>query len=87
MKDLASPELCAEKRPAQKGNDEEQTDSKSVYKTMHLVDKVFNCPPLFKKQEPREDQSFCSKQFFIWFLDFYLIRNREGDGGLGKHAL
>ena len=45
MKDLASPELGAEKRPAQEGNDEEQTDSKSVYKTVHLVDKYFFFQP------------------------------------------
>ena len=88
VKDLASPELRAEKRPAQEGNDEEQTDSKSVYKTVHLVDKVFffNCPPLFKKKELRDEQSFCSKQFYIWFLDFHLIPERGG-GGLEKHTL
>ena len=87
MKDLASPELCAEKRPAQEGNDEEQTDSKSVYKTVHLVDKVFfsTALPTFRKEQLRDDQSFCSKTFFIWFLDFYLILNRGG--GLEKYIL
>ena len=49
---------------------------------MHLVDKAFNSLPLFQKLELRDDQSFCSKQFFIWFLDFHLIPEPGGGGDL-----
>ena len=54
VKDLASPELRAEERPAQEGNDEEQTDSNSVYKTVHLVDKVlFQLPSTFLEKNAK----------------------------------
>ena len=81
MKDLASPELRAEKRPTQEGNDEEQADSKSVYKTVHLVDKVlfyFNCPPLFRNKSLGTIRASVPS-------NFYLILDRGG--GLVKHAL
>ena len=70
MKDLASPELRAEKRPAQEGNDEEQTDSKSVYKTVHLVDKVFfsTALPFLRKKNLGTNRASVPSNFTSGFL-------------------